>query len=186
MSSPFLNPSLHSGSNAPNPLSHLSVLIVDDNFYMLKIVRTILRSFGIEKVLEAKAAEEAFTILRQTHIDIIIVDYLMDMLDGIEFTRLVRTSRDSPNPMVPIIMLTAYSERRRVMEARDAGVTEFCCKPVTAREIFAKLRAVVMKPRPFVRTKNFFGPDRRRFVDNDYDGEDRRQNTESSDADPFS
>jgi len=157
-----------------NPFESLSMLVVDDNFYMLKIIGTILRGFGIDKIVEVKSAEEAFATLRQMHVDIIIVDYVMEMLDGIEFTNLVRNSKDSPNPMIPIIMLTAYSERKRVIEARDSGVTEFCCKPVTARELFLKIRSVIARPRQFVRTKKYFGPDRRRMQDVDFDGEEKR------------
>ncbi len=163
-----------SNNTKNNPLACLSILVVDDNFYMLKIIGTILRGFGVNKIVEVKSAEEAFTKLRQKHIDIIVVDYSMDMLDGIEFTNLVRNSKDSPNPMIPIIMLTAYSEKKRVIEAREAGVTEFCCKPVTARELFLKLRSVVANPRTFIRTNKYFGPDRRRSRDEEYCGEERR------------
>ncbi len=165
-----------------NPLESLSILVVDDNFYMLKIIGTILRGFGISKIAEVKSAEEAFATLRQTHVDIIIVDYVMEMLDGIEFTNLVRNSKDSPNPMIPIIMLTAYSERKRVIEARDSGVTEFCCKPVTARELFMKIRCVVAQPRQFVRADKYFGPDRRRKTDVEYSDDEKRSEGMSNSA----
>ena len=98
----------------------------------------------------------------------------MEILDGTDFVRLVRTGDDSPNPFVPIIMLTAYSERSKVIAARDAGVTEFCCKPVTAKELFRKVRSIVNTPRPFVRTSNYFGPDRRRIKSENYRGPERR------------
>ncbi len=115
-------------------------------------------------------------MVRSDSVDIIITDYQMDILDGLDFVRLVRTADDSPNPMVPIVMLSAYSERSRVKKARDAGVTEFCCKPVTARDIFAKLTSVINAPRPFIRNKTYFGPDRRRAgnVQNSYHGPERR------------
>jgi len=157
-------------------LSRLKVLVVDDNGYMLTILRTLLHGFGIKNIFESRDPAEAFDTVRADAIDIIITDYQMDILDGLDFVRLVRTADDSPNPMVPIIMVSAYSERRRVQKARDAGVTEFCCKPVTARDVFAKLISVINAPRPFIRNKTYFGPDRRRVGTEQvaYRGPDRR------------
>jgi DNA-binding response OmpR family regulator len=107
-------------------------------------------------------------------VDIIITDYQMELLDGTDFTRLVRTASDSPNPYVPIIMLTAYSERSRVLAARDAGITEFCSKPVTPTELYRKVTAVINHPRPFVRSPTYVGPDRRRHMVAGYKGDERR------------
>ena len=155
-------------------MGRLNVLIVDDNKHMITIVKTLLRGFGIGRFLEANDAAEAFDLVRSEHIDFIIVDYLMEILDGTDFIRLVRTGDDSPNPFIPIIMLTAYSERSKVVAARDAGVTEFCCKPVTATELYRKVQSIVNSPRPFVRTTTFFGPDRRRLKNDSYRGPERR------------
>jgi CheY-like chemotaxis protein len=154
-------------------LDRLRVLVVDDNHHMIKIVKTILRGFGVKQLVEARDAAEAFNQLRTGFVNLIIVDYQMSLLDGVEFVRMVRSGRDVPNPNIPIIMLTAYSDKHRVMAARDAGVTEFCCKPVTATELWLKLSACVARPRGFVRAGGFSGPDRRRRK-NGYAGTDRR------------
>ena len=158
----------------PSPFERLRVLIIDDNHHMISIVRTILTGFGVKQFLEARDAADAFDIVKSEAIDLIIVDYLMDFLDGTDFVRLVRTGDDSPNPYIPIIMLTAYSERSRVISARDVGVTEFCCKPVTAVELYRKLSTCILRPRPFVRTSGYFGPCRRRRKDGNFSGEERR------------
>ena len=166
---------------AKRNLERLRVLVVDDNHHMINIVKTILRGFGIKDFYEARDAVEAFDIVRSESIDFIVVDYQMEILDGTDFIRLVRTADDSPNPYIPIIMLTAYSERSKVEAARDAGVTEFCCKPVTATELYRKVASVINNPRPFVRTSAYFGPDRRRRDSETYRGPERRsaeQNTE--------
>lgn len=160
-------------------LGNLRVLVVDDNKHMVRIIKTILRGFGIVRPIEAYDAADAFDRVRSEAIDLIIVDFLMDILDGTDFVRLVRTADDSPNPFVPIIMLTAYSERSKVEAARDAGVTEFCCKPVTAKELYSKVVSVVNHPRPFVRTSMFFGPDRRRWINDQYKGPLRRDEDEA-------
>jgi DNA-binding response OmpR family regulator len=83
------------------------------------------------------------------------------------------------NPYIPIIMLSAYSEKTRVMLARDQGATEFCAKPVTAIDLFRKIRAVVDRARPFVRTSVFFGPDRRRHDPDKYKGPERRSDDQA-------
>lgn len=156
-------------------LARVRFLVVDDNTHMINIVKTILRGFGAAHVYEARDATDAFQRLKQDSIDIVVVDYQMDVLDGVEFVHLVRHSSDSPNRYVPIIMLTAHSEKSRVTAARDAGVNEFCAKPVTALELYRKVAAVIDKPRPFIKTATYFGPDRRRRNDPRYNGPERRE-----------
>ena len=80
----------------------------------------------------------------------------------------------SPNPFVPIIMLTGHTHVDRVLQARDAGVTEFLAKPISINAILSRLVAIVDHPRPFVRTKSYFGPCRRRRDDHQYQGPERR------------
>ncbi len=163
-------------------LGKVSVLIVDDNTHMIHIVKTILRGFGIKSFFEATDAAEAFDIVKSDGPDVIIVDYQMDLLDGVDFTRLVRTGDDISNPYVPIIMLSAHSERKRVIAAREAGVTEFCCKPVTAEDLYKKFCAIVNSPRQFVKTSSYFGPDRRRHSNESYKGPFRRKTDEGRES----
>lgn len=143
-------------------LQHLNVLLVDDNPHMRTIASAILQSAGMKKVKEAGDGSAALQMLREHAIDLAIVDFNMFPLDGVEFTRLVRNSPDSANPYLPIIMMTGHSEKTRVYEARDAGVTEFVVKPITAKAILDRIQAVIFRPRPFVKTEGYFGPDRRR------------------------
>jgi CheY-like chemotaxis protein len=154
--------------------AHLSVLVVDDNQHMLTILKTILHGFGIKTIYETQNATDAFVELRNVPIDIVIVDYNMSPLDGADFTRLVRRGEDSPHPYVPIIMLTAHTERHRVVTARDAGVSEFLRKPVTPKDLYLRLVSVIETPRPFVRSPNYVGPCRRRRDDPSYSGPERR------------
>jgi DNA-binding NtrC family response regulator len=76
--------------------------------------------------------------------------------------------------MIPVIMITGHSTVRRVAEARDVGVSEFLSKPVTARGVIERINRVVENPRPFVRSGDYFGPDRRRREDPHYPGPHRR------------
>ena len=72
-------------------------------------------------------------------------------------------------------MLTGHSEKKRVVSARDAGITEFMAKPISAKALYQRILNVVANPRPFIKTKNYFGPDRRRNVTANYVGPERRK-----------
>lgn len=155
-------------------LEALHILLVDDNQHMRAITSAILQSAGIRKVREAPDGAAALEALRDHPVDLAIVDFNMFPLDGVEFTRLVRNSPDSANPYLPIIMMTGHSEKSRVQEARDAGVTEFVVKPITAKAILERMQAVILRPRAFVKTDDYFGPDRRRQNPTNYRGPFRR------------
>jgi len=161
--------------------SALKVIMVEDNQHMRSIVNAILKGAGIRNVREAKDGAEALDLLRQYPADIALVDFNMDPIDGVEFTRMLRNAADSPNPYLPVIMVTGHSERSRVIEARDAGVNEFVVKPLTARALLNRIDSLILKPRPFIRCRSFFGPDRRRINDTSYKGPFRR-NTDPEQA----
>ena len=155
-------------------LQSLNILLVDDNQHMRAITSAILQSAGIRNIREVSDGAMALDSVRDHPVDLAIVDFNMFPLDGVQFTRLVRNSADSPNPYLPIIMMTGHSEKHRVYEARDAGVTEFVVKPITAKAVFDRIQAVIMRPRPFVKTDDYFGPDRRRTPSTNYGGPRRR------------
>lgn len=161
-------------TDRPKGFEALKILIVDDNAAMRGIVRAVLSAFGCTQIKEAPDARAAFAAVTQEPADILIVDWKMNPIDGLTLVKRLRDPDRSPNPYVPIIMLSAYSEAARVREARDAGVTEFIVKPFNAQALYARLTTIVNRPRPFVRTKVFFGPDRRRH-EAAHAGPDRRE-----------
>jgi two-component system chemotaxis response regulator CheY len=142
-------------------LSNLSVLVVDDNRLMRNLVRSVLFAFGVDNIEEASDGATALEALQKFPADIVITDWQMGPVDGLDFTRIIRTADDSPNPYLPIVMLTGHTEVNRVEEARDAGVTEFLAKPVSSWTLYKRLVKLVEQPRPFIRTRAFTGPDRR-------------------------
>ncbi|MDI7774904.1 response regulator [Asticcacaulis sp. EMRT-3] len=154
--------------------SSLKILLIEDNQHMRSIVSAILNGSGIRHVREARDGAEGLDLLRQYPADIALVDFNMDPIDGVEFTRMLRNAPDSSNPYLPVVMITGHSERSRVMQARDSGVNEFVVKPLTARALLGRLDSVIMRPRPFIRCKSYFGPDRRRKSDQSYPGPYRR------------
>ena len=159
-------------------LERVNFLVVDDNRHMRALVKGILIALGVKGIIKASNGVDAFRELHHFAADIIIADWNMDPLNGIDFTRLVRTADDSPNHFVPIILLTSYTELNRVMEARDAGISEFLAKPISARKLYSRVQSIIESPRPFIRTTGmnaYFGPDRRRMDHASYKGPERRK-----------
>jgi CheY-like chemotaxis protein len=151
-----------------------SILVVDDMKPMLNLTVSILKTFGFHHIYPARDADEAFIKFCRFNPDIVLTDWMMEPYDGIELTRKIRNDPQSPNKFVPIILMTGYSARIRVMESRDKGVTEFLVKPFSAKDLYMRIEQLIEKPRKFVDTKQFFGPDRRRKKGDDYAGPRRR------------
>ncbi len=141
----------------------LRFLVVDDNLFMRKIVRAVLSGFGARDIMEAEDGATGLEVFQSHGADIVILDWMMPIIDGLELTALIRNPISSLDPYVPIIMLSAFSDRERVLQARDCGVTEFLCKPVSAKALHERILNLVVNPRPFIKTPKYFGPDRRRF-----------------------
>jgi CheY-like chemotaxis protein len=155
-------------------LSDIHVLVVDDNAQMRILLRCLLRAGGIFNVSETETAAQALDVMRAAPVDLIVLDWKMAPTDGLAFTRMLRWSEDSPNAYAPVLMLTAHTEASRVAAARDAGVTGFVKKPISARILFERIASALTDARMFVRCGDFRGPDRRRGQDPNYAGPFRR------------
>jgi len=139
-------------------LATIKVLVVDDEYYMRKVVRTLLMSIGVRHIYEAADGPAGLELIRATSPDVVICDWQMPGLDGAGFVRMVRSPTTFPYPSVPIIMLTGHGERSRVVEAISIGVNEFLLKPVSSKALQDRLVAVLTKPRPMVWSGNYYGP----------------------------
>lgn len=155
--------------------SNATILVVDDMKPMLNLTVSILKVFGFKNIYTAQNADEGFQKFCQFSPDLVITDWLMEPYDGIELTHKIRNDTRSPNRFVPIILMTGYSAKIRVMEARDKGVTEFLVKPFSAKDLYARIEQLIERPRKFIDSKVFFGPDRRRKKGDDYTGPHRRR-----------
>lgn len=147
---------------------------------MRSLIVSVLDAFGIGTILEASNGERAYDLFQKHNPDIIITDWQMEPVDGLEFIRMVRKNKDSVNRLVPIIMMTGYSAMQRVTLARDLGTTEFLTKPFTGRDLAKRVNLIINRPRDFVETDQFFGPNRRRKSGEGYEGP-RRRGDESRD-----
>jgi two-component system, chemotaxis family, chemotaxis protein CheY len=152
-----------------------TVLVVEDNQPLQKAIRSLLFAFGIGRVDIASDGGTGFKSFCRHNPDIILTDWAMEPMDGLSLTRLVRTDPSSPNPLVPIIIMTAFGLNRRMLEARDAGANEFPVKPFRGSALRNRIANALERPRPFVRSDNFFGPDRRRQRTAIYAGLRRRK-----------
>lgn len=155
-------------------LNRVKFLIVDDNAHAINLVKAMLRGFGTDRLDDAQTIEAAKQRMKANPADIVILDYMMGSEEGVTFARWLRSDAESPNQFVPIILLTGHADMARIMKARDAGVNEFCIKPVTPADLMKRINAVINQPRPFVQSANYFGPDRRRRDDPKYSGPERR------------
>lgn len=154
--------------------SRLSVLVADDEQFILTLTRSLLNGFGISDVRIVSNSHLILDEIANGEIDILMVDWDMEPMTGIELTRHIRLDPKSPDRYLPVIIMTGHTELSLVLEARDAGVTEFLAKPMTVRSLYQRIVSVIERPRPFVRSADYFGPDRRRMADPNYDGPERR------------
>jgi two-component system chemotaxis response regulator CheY len=156
-------------------LATQKVLVVDDERYTRKVIRTLLLSIGVKHISEAGDGFDALDSIRITPPDIVLLDWEMPRLDGESFVRTVRSPETFPYPDLPIIMLTAHSERSRVIEAARLGVHEYLLKPVSTGALQSRILSLVACPRRMVRRGPYYGPEpRQRSVvmagfDADYD-----------------
>ncbi len=156
-------------------LQDIKILLVEDNKPMLSLLKSVLLSFGVGNVITSLDGEEAFEKFKNTNPDLVITDWMMRPCDGIQLSKKIRNDPKSPNQYVPIILMTGFSEKRRVLSARDSGITEFIVKPFNTRDLYKRLFQIIERPRQFVRCEEFFGPDRRRKTNIPYNGALRRK-----------
>ena len=154
-------------------LSDLSVLVVDSEIGMRRVIVNIFRDLGIRKIFEAGSAKDALKICAHDKPDIMFTESVLSPVSGEQLTHKIREGIKGVDPSLPIVMVSALSDIERIIAARDSGVTEFLAKPVSAKQVVTRLMAVISNPRVFVRSSHFIGPDRRRHR-RYFGGEDRR------------
>lgn len=163
----------------------LSILVVEDTVPMQKLVVSVLDTLGVGTMLSADDGEEGFALFCDANPDIVVTDWHMSPMSGIEMVSKIRNAEESPNKTVPIIMMTGFSALPRVSSARDTGVTEFLVKPFSANDLARRIAYVINQPRDFISAPHYFGPDRRRRNIDDYAGPFRRQSDRSADEKAF-
>ena len=154
-------------------MDSLDVLVVSDNRHILKLLNTILSALDVGKVRTVRRPASALSHLEHFFPDLVICDRKMKPIDGLDFVLMIRKSNTVTNRFVPIIMLSSDTEIQHVLEARDSGITEFVAKPLSPKVLYNRVVSIIERPRPYIRTKHYFGPCRRRRLV-EWLGEERR------------
>jgi two-component system chemotaxis response regulator CheY len=160
--------------------STLRILIIEDNQPLALITRDILETFGIKNIELAYNGTEGYNKFCKNNFDILFIDWAMKPMNGIDLLKKIRTDEASVDKFIPVVMVTAYNDKDRVEFARDMGATEYLIKPFKAQDIYKRLVQIIERPRQFVKTPEFFGPDRRRHISNEFNGKDRRTNKQDN------
>lgn len=124
-------------------LDRFRFLVVDDNHHMRSLVRLILGSAGAGLVREAQDGREALADMRFHVPDILITDWMMSPMDGMDLTRYIRTAERSPARSLPIIMMADRAEAGLASVARTAGATDVVPKPLSAAALFRSIRGIL-------------------------------------------
>jgi two-component system chemotaxis response regulator CheY len=111
----------------------MRVLVVDDFATMRKIVKNVLKQISIENVVEAENGKHALNVLKSEDIDLIISDWMMPEMTGIEFLKVCK--EDEEKKKIPFIMVTAEGQKDSVMEAIKSGVDNYIVKPFTPEKL---------------------------------------------------
>ncbi len=157
------------------PIQEMIALIVEDDRHMRKLIRNVVLSLGVKDVVEAGDGAAALEELKTSRADLVLCDMRMEPMGGLEFVKRLRSDPENPYRLVPVIMITAYAELETVAKARDAGVSEFMAKPISADALDKRIQRVLKDPRHFVEAQDFVGPDRRRSKKDEFGGENRRE-----------
>lgn len=155
------------------PFRGKTVLIVDEDANMAVILSTVLGELGVGWALTVPNVMEAKNLLATGRVDCVILDWLTGAGQGLDLVAYIRSSADSPDRELPVVLCTAETTFEKIVSARDAGVSEIIAKPFSLGEVEAKLSAAMYRRRSFVRSEEFCGPDRRRSA-RKWQGDDRR------------
>jgi two-component system chemotaxis response regulator CheY len=155
-------------------LASMSILVVDDQPFFRVLLTEILRNLGVRSVSVAVDGEDGLFAFDSVRPDILITDWMMPKIDGIELTRRVRALKNDSLKITPIILVTANNRKSQIEFARNSGVDEFILKPVSVKSVCDRLREVIEKPRNFIDDPGYSGPCRRRRTDPEFRGPYRR------------
>lgn len=152
-------------------LRKFKVLIVDQDDAHRWLMHNVLKAMGAGEVMTTASAGEAMSFMKRltkqpvrtriNSIDFIFADLFMEPMDGISFLRWIRTNAESPNRFLPTILMGASLEPVDIREAKGFGASQLLVKPANIEPLATKVLGLINRPKQFVYTPNYFGPDRR-------------------------
>ena len=124
----------------------ITVLVVDDMSTMRRILKNVLKQIGFSNLVEAENGQDALNKLKVGDIGLIVSDWNMPVMPGIELLRTVRA--DAELKHLPFLMVTAEAQKENIIEAVQAGVSNYVVKPFTAEALQGKLEKIFAQPQP--------------------------------------
>lgn len=141
-------------------LSSLVVLVAERNSFLRLTIKSILRTLRVGEIIDASEIEDAWQSFQRLNPDVVIIDWAPGY-EGLQLLKRMRQDPESNNIFIPVIITTSMTEYENVITARDSGTTDFLAKPYSPRTIYQHLCKIIDSRKSFVRTAEFFGPDRR-------------------------
>jgi two-component system chemotaxis response regulator CheY len=115
----------------------MKIMVVDDMSTMRRIVKNLLKQLGFANVDEAENGQEALIKLRADKFGFVVSDWNMPVMSGIELLRAIRA--DEALKAIPVLMVTAEAQKENIIEAVQAGVSNYVVKPFTAEALQEKI-----------------------------------------------
>ncbi|MGJ3258420.1 MAG: response regulator [Rhodospirillales bacterium] len=141
-------------------LSSLVVLVAERNSFLRLTIKSILRTFKVGQIIDAGEIEDAWQSFQNNSPDVVIIDWAPGY-EGLRLLSRMRRDAESRNVFVPVIITTSMTEYANVVTARDNGTSDFLAKPYSPKTIYQHLCKLIDSRKSFVKTTDFFGPDRR-------------------------
>ncbi|WP_106752095.1 response regulator [Pannonibacter carbonis] len=125
-------------------ISNLSFLIVDDNMHMRQILRSILAGFGARRIYDAADGADGLEIVIDRRPDLVLCDWLMTPVSGVDFLNLIRADKDKSLATTPVVIVTAHARKPVILEAIRIGIHGFVAKPVAPAVLYNRIETALV------------------------------------------
>lgn len=122
----------------------MKIMVVDDNQGLRQMIADMLRAAGFKNVIFAENGKIGWNKLQEEPVSLVILDWDMPVMNGMELLDKIRFCEDSEN--LPVLMLTAHAEKKDVLQAIKAGATNYIVKPFTPNTLYQKLHEILGEP----------------------------------------
>jgi len=152
-------------------LKNFSILLVEDYEFLQQLITGMLRAFGVGNIIVCSSGDEAKGLLSvmaasksadMKMVDIVLTDWMMPEGSGDELIKWIRNHNNDKVKFLPVVLVSAFTSEDVVKAARDMGANEALVKPVSGEKLAKRILSVIDLPRPYIKSPDFFGPDRRR------------------------
>lgn len=137
------------------------ILVVDDSIAIRQIIRNFLYMAGCRDISECSDCSSAMMETRNNHYDLVVIDYTIEPITGIQYIRWIRHDDETPNVRLPILLITANTDADVVQAAARAGVDGIIAKPFSGDTFMKKVNDILFNRPEFVITDQYVGPERR-------------------------